>query len=196
MEPSTPPGERTAPRPAQERGRLALTVDALARQAGALTGLTRRLALATLAAGAWLWGLAAYPFTFDAVWAWVLAGLGLVFLLAPGVLLWLFDAGLRELTALPARLARTLDTGRTRTADLYATATGTGARGRWWLWRLVKGVLDLRTLVLDARGLLVQYAALARLLNPWMLAIAVTATVAGAVLIALAALTLLFVALF
>ncbi|GIV58245.1 MAG: hypothetical protein KatS3mg042_1158 [Rhodothermaceae bacterium] len=170
-------------------------MDALARRAGALTSLTGRLAGATLAAGAWLWGLAAYPFTFDAPGSEALAAVGLVLLLAPGLLLLLFYVGLRQVAALPGRLARTLDTGRTRTAALYATASAPRAH-RWWLARLLRGVLDLRALVAESRDVLLQYAALIRLLNPWTLLAVAAAVVLGAGLIAAALLSLPLLLLF
>ncbi len=180
-----------------ERARPAEAVAALVRGAEGLAGKVRGVAVAALVSGAWLWALAAYPFAFRAWWAWALAGAALAAALFPGVVLLLFDLGLRRLLDLPRRLSDALDAGSGHAAAVYEAALpASEARGWRRPWALVKGVRDLRRLALESRAMLLEYAALWRLLNPWTLLVVLTALLGALALIAAAALATLIVALF
>ena len=129
----------------------------------------RTLALASGLAGVWLWGVAFYPFgSFGRIAVVVLAVGVMGVLLAPAGVLALFWAGLRELIALPDKLIAMAGTGEERTGDLVETVreeVREPFRLRR-LWRFFRTVLDLRGLVLDSKGLLLQVTAVARLANP------------------------------
>ncbi|WP_456424747.1 hypothetical protein [Rhodocaloribacter sp.] len=192
MEPASP--ETPAP---PERARPVDAVAAVARRAEALAGRVRGLGVAALVSGAWLWTLAAYPFAFRAWWAWALAGAALAAALFPGVVLLLFDLGLRRLLDLPRRLSDTLDAGSGHAATVYEAAhPATETRGWRRTWALVKSILDLRRLALESKTMLLEYAALWRLLNPWTLLVVLAALVGALALIGAAALATLIVALF
>lgn len=134
-----------------------------------LVDKVRTLALAAALAGVWLWGVAFYPFgSFGRVGVVVLAVALLAVLLAPAGVLGLFWAGLRELIALPDKLVAMADTGEERTGELAETIREERRepfRLRR-LWRFFRTVLDLRGLVLDSKGLLLQVTVVARLANP------------------------------
>lgn len=192
MEPASP----KTPAP-PERARPADAVAAVARSAEALAGRVRGLGVAALVSGAWLWALAAYPFAFRAWWAWALAGAALAAALFPGVVLLLFDLGLRRLLDLPRRLSDALDAGSGHAATVYEAALPVPETRGWRrTWALVKSILDLRRLALESKAMLLEYAALWRLLNPWTLLVVLAALAGALALIGAAALATLIVALF
>ncbi|WP_457651341.1 hypothetical protein [Rhodocaloribacter sp.] len=191
MEPVSP----KTPAP-PERARLPDAVAALVRGAEGLAGKVRGVAVAALVSGAWLWALAAYPFAFRAWWAWALAGAALAAALLPGAVLLLFDLGLRRLLDLPRRLSDALDAGSHAVAVYEAALPAAEARGWRRPWALLKGVRDLRRLALESKAMLLEYAALWRLLNPWTLLAVLAALVGALALVVAAALATLIVALF
>jgi hypothetical protein len=168
-------------------GRLAATTRTLARLADRLTRGVALLTALSGAAGVGLWGVLWWP--PGAGGAYVLgAGLTLLLLLAPAAVLGLFWVGLRDLRALPSRLAE----HSRRTVDETATAArrvgaaderGLGARA----WRLVTQIWALRTLLQDHRALLLRYGALLRFVNPGFLLLVVAAAAGSLLLIPLSA---------
>lgn len=159
-----------------------------------MAALARRLetgvgVLTALSAGAGLllWGVLWWP--PGAGGASVLgAGLTLLLLLAPAAVLGLFWVGLRDLRALPSRLAeharRTVDETATA-ARSVAAADERGLRAR--AWRLVKQIWALRTLLQDHRALLLRSGALLRFVHPGFLLLVVAAAAGSLLLIPLSA---------
>jgi hypothetical protein len=171
----------------------ARTVAALAR------GLSRGVAVLTVGsgtAGLLLWSLLWWPprLTLSVLLG---AGLTAILLLGPATVLGLFYQGLRDLLALPDRLAdhtrRTVDqsteAARSVTDDRYQ-----GLLGR--AWGIVKQIWHLRTVLLENRDLLLRYGLLVRFLNPGFLLLVVGATGLSLLLIPVSLLAALLASLF
>lgn len=153
----------------------------------------RVFALAVTVAALWLWGWTLWPFGFARWWSIVLAIVFLVFLLTPPVILWLFVIGLGQLANLPAELRGKTQDGRdliTRVGSDLAGRTG-GSRQRR-TFRLGRSAYALWALILDSKGMLLQYAGMVRLANPIALAIGLAAVLAGTLLLVFAGLTSLW----
>lgn len=177
-------------------GRLmqaARTVAALARR------LSRGVAVLTGASGAaglLLWGLL-WGLPTLSVSDLLGAGLTGALLLGPAAVLGLFYQGLRDLLALPDRIAdhtrRTVDqsaeAARSVTDDRYA-----GLLGR--IWGVVKHIWHLRTVLLENRDLLLRYGLLVRFVNPGFLLLVVGATLLSLLLIPVSLLAVLLASLF
>jgi hypothetical protein len=112
------------------------------------------------------------------------AGTGLLILLAPAAVLGLFYVGLRDLLALPDRLAaRTTDTI-DQSTKAASTLSEDAAEGVWSrLRRVVWEIWQLRRVLLDNRALLVRYGALLRVLTPGFLVLGAGATVVSLLLV-------------
>lgn len=172
-----PAPEPPTPEPSPEAGgivrrsgaRVQARLRPIVAVAVSLVDKVRTLALASALAGAWLWGVIFYPFgAFGRIGIVVLAVGVLAVLWAPAGVLGLFWAGLRELIALPDKLVEMAGTGEDRADDLVETVREERRepfRLRR-LWRFFRTVLDLRGLVLDSKGLLLQVTVVARLANP------------------------------
>jgi hypothetical protein len=167
-------------------GRLLRAARAGAALARRLTTAVRRLAFLSAASGLGLWGLLWWPLPVQGesvLWA----GAGLLVLLAPAAVLGLFYVGLRDLLALPDRLAaRTTDT-----IDQSATAARTLSNGEaesvWGrLRRIVREIWQLRRVLLDNRALLVRYGMLLRVLTPGFLVLGAGAVLASLLLVPIA----------
>lgn len=161
-------------------GRLLRAARAGAALARRLTTAVRYLAFASAAAGVGLWGLLWWPLPGQG-WSVLWSGAGLLVLLAPAAVLELFYAGLRDLLALPDRLAvRTTDTI-DQSAATARTLSDDAAVGLWdCLCSIVWEIWQLRRVLLDNRALLARYGALLRVLTPGFLGLG-----AGAALISL-----------
>lgn len=168
--------------------KTARTVAALARR---LSRGVAVLAGVSGAAGLLLWGLLWWPPRLDLS---ILLGAGLTggLLLGPAAVLALFYQGLRDLLALPDRIAnrtrRTVD----QSAEAARSVVGdrhTGIVGR--VWGVVKQTWHLRTVLLENRDLLLRYGLLYRFLNPGFLLLVVGATILSLVLIPLSLLGVL-----
>jgi hypothetical protein len=111
------------------------------------------------------------------------------FLVGPAAVLALFYQGLRDLRALPERLAeRAARTAEQSAEAVKAAAGGTadGLLGR--LWGLVRQIWALRTVLTENRALLVRYGALLRFVTPGFLLLVALAAGASLVLVPVAAL--------
>jgi hypothetical protein len=162
-------------------------LQSVARGAEAVVGKVRTLAVASAVAGLWLWGLVAYPFGFEQLWAWPLAVTGLLLLLIPAAVLFLFYFGLNQLIRLPGNLAAMGTAGREHAGQLYTVSTDDGEpRRSRRRWRFLRTLFELRGLVLESRELLIGSAALVRLVNPVSLVVVAAAVVGAVVLIGVA----------
>lgn len=152
--------------------RAAQRVASLARR------LTRGVAVLTgtsAGAGLLLWGVLWWPPSTNVLGV-VGAGATLVVLMGPAAVLALFYQGLRDLQALPERLAERA----ARTAEQSAEAvrsTTTGASGGFLgrLWGIGKQIWVLRTVLTENRALLLRYGALFRFVTPGFLLLVVGA---------------------
>lgn len=168
------------------------------RVAEALVDKVRLQATLALASGVWVWGLMFFPFSsFDRVW---MIGLGVVvlgLLLAPTGVLWLFWAGLRALIRVPDRLVAMAGESEGHTDALLETMAGrTEPRKIRRMWRFFRTVLDLRTLILDSKELLLQFTVVARVANPVFIGLLFVAFVLSLLLIVAAAVSFFVVTVF
>jgi hypothetical protein len=153
----------------------------------------RLFAVAVTVAALWLWGWTLWPFGFAHWWSVALAILFLVFLLTPPAILWAFVIGLGQLANLPTELRGKTQDGRDLLARVGADLAGrTGVSRKRRSFRLGQSAYALWALILDSRGMLLQYAGMVRLANPIALAIGFAAGIAGALLLVFAGLTSLW----
>lgn len=182
----TPMMKNNAPPPPPDVApseRLTQRLQALAE--ASISGI-RNLALVSFLSATWIWGWALGPLTFGSRWGAGLGILVLLLLLAPSAVLGLGYWGLREIRSLPARVRRAFEEGSARAGTAWReTRTETPRRGRG-LWRIVKGLREIWSLVSDSRETLLAYVALARLANPITL-IAMLAAIFGTVALAVTA---------
>lgn len=166
-----------------DRSRLASVVRSIATLAQRLIKAVAVLAATSGGAGVLLWGLLWWPLG-DGLLLLFGAATSLVVLLAPGVILGLFYQGLRELRALPDRMAertdRTLSESAEAARSVRAEAADTWS-GR--LWGILKRVWALRAVLLENRALLVRYGALLRFVTPGFVLLVVGATAVSFLLI-------------
>lgn len=182
---------------ARQGARLHARVRPIIQVAEAILGKVRFQAAASGLAGLWLWGVLFYPFSsFGQGWVLALGIIALIALLIPAGVLILFWAGLRELTRVPDKLLAVAAASDARTGDLVQTVNEkTETRKLRRLWRFFRALLDLRTLLLESKELLLQYAVLIRVANPVFLGVLFVAFVASLLLDFAAVVTLMVVAL-
>lgn len=207
MEPSStnipdPAYEGPPPAPAdglvrREGTKLLARLRPVVQIAEAIAGKVRVQALLAAGAGLWLWGLIFYPFDgFGRVWIIAAATVVLVFLLMPAGVLGLFWLGLRELIGVPDKLLDVADESQARAGTLVETVSDkTERRKLRRLWRFFRTVLDLRGLLLESKGLLLQFAVIARVANPVFIGVLFVAFVVSLLLIVIAAVSLIVVVL-
>ncbi len=166
--------------------------------AEAIVDKVRLQTVLTLLSGLWVWGLIFFPFSsFDRVWVIVLGVVVLGLLLAPAGVLWLFWAGLGELIRIPDKLVEMAGEGEGHTDVLLETMAGQAEpRKVRRLWRFFRTVLDLRTLILDSKGLLLQFAVVARVANPVFIGVLFVAFLLSLLLIVVAAVSFFVVIVF
>ncbi len=166
--------------------------------AEAIVDKVRLQTVLTLLSGLWVWGLIFFPFSsFDRVWVIVLGVVVLGLLLAPAGVLWLFWAGLGELIRIPDKLVEMAGEGEGHTDVLLETMAGQAEpRKVRRLWRFFRTVLDLRTLILDSKGLLLQFAVVARVANPVFIGVLFVAFLLSLLLIVVAAVSFFVVIMF
>ena len=156
-------------------------------------GLARHLAtgvavlvVTSAAAGLLLWGLLWWPLSGGIVEV-MGAGASLVLLGGPAAVLALFYQGLRDLQALPGRLAERAARTAEQSAEAVRSATTDAPRG--WvgrLWGLVRQIWALRTVLTENRALLLRYGALIRFVTPGFLLLVVLAAGISLVLVPVA----------
>ncbi|PSQ95548.1 MAG: hypothetical protein BRD55_09925 [Bacteroidetes bacterium SW_9_63_38] len=185
----------TASSPDSADGRLVQTAHTVAALAHQLSRGVAVLTVMSAAAGLLLWSLLWWP-PSSTLSPLIGASLTLGLLLAPAAVLALFYQGLRDLLALPDRIAshtrRTVDQS-TEAARSVVDDRYMGVLGR--TWGVVTQIWQLRTVLLDNRDLLLRYGLLFRFLNPGFLLLVVGATILSLLLIPLSLLTALVVSL-
>ncbi|WP_263841078.1 hypothetical protein [Salinibacter sp.] len=186
----------SSPSESNEEGRLMQAARAAASLAARLTTAAGALAGTSAGAGLLLWGLLWWP-VGNRLASLVGAGGTFVLLLGPSAVLALFYLGLRDLRALPDRLAnrtaRTVEQSADAAAAVASGPSGSGLFGR--LWGIVTHIWALRGVLLENRALLVRYGALLRFVNPGFLLLVVGAAVATGLLVPGALLAVLVVGL-
>ena len=89
----------------RQAARVQAQVQPVVQVAEAIVDKVRLLTVLALGSGLWVWGLIFFPFSsFDRVWIIVLSVVVLGVLLTPAGVLWMFWAGLKELTRIPDKL--------------------------------------------------------------------------------------------
>ncbi len=173
----------------RQAARVQAQMQPVVQVAEAIVDKVRVQTVLALGSGLWVWGLIFFPFSsFDRVWMIVLGVVVLGLLLAPAGVLWMFWAGLKELTRIPDKLVEMAGEGEGHTEVLLETMAGqTEPRKVRRLWRFFRTVLDLRTLILDSKGLLLQFAVVARVANPVFIAVLFVAFVSSLLLVFVAA---------
>lgn len=182
------------PRPA---GTLATRLEPALRLAGSLVGAARRLAVLSTLAAAWLIALLVFALGGLATGPRIALGMAIGgLLLAPPVLVFLFWLGLRELLDLPRRLIERADAGKEQALELVRTAAAPrSVMSRRGLGRIFGSVARLREILGESRLLLLQFSAVARLMNPAFFVALLVSVAACWVLILAALVTALIVAL-
>jgi len=169
-------------------GRLVRAARTLATLAHRLSSGVAVLAGSSAGAGLLLWGLLWWPVPLrPSSLLWAAATLGAF--LAPAAILGLFYQGLRDLWALPDRLAEHTSRTISQSGETVASVTAGSPAGRIGrLWRIVKQIWALRRVLLDHRALLVRYGTLIRFLTPGFLLLVVLAAGLSLLLLPVAAL--------
>lgn len=130
--------------------------------------------------GAVLWGILFLPFSGNSAWVYGFAALVLIGLLLPSVILLLFYLGLQTVIGLPGRLLEKAGIGETHARAMLETARlSNKEEPSRKVGKLLGTLYEMRSLVLDSKGMLFEYAALVRLANPLVLGIVGIAVVAG-----------------
>lgn len=175
-----------------EESRLVQAARAAAALATRLTTGVGVLAGVSAGTGLFLWGVLWWPLSGHLA-SLLGSAATLVLVLGPSAVLTLFYLGLRDLLVLPNRLsnrtARTAEQSTDAVRSVTSPPSSPGLLGR--LWEVVKQIWALRSVLLENRTLLVRYGALIRFVNPGFLLLVVGATVATALLVPSALLTLL-----
>ena len=126
-----------------------------------------------------LWGLLFLPFSGTG-WVYGFAALILIGLLLPALILMLFYLGLQTVIGLPSRLLEKAGVGETHARAMLDTARlSNKEEPSRKVGKLLGTLYEMRTLVLDSKGMLFEYAALVRLANPLVLGVVGIAVVAG-----------------
>ncbi len=183
-------GQSERSEPVQRTGGLAAVVEPVARYASSMVSFFATFALMAGIAAVVVWLLIFAPFTALSVWKILFAAVTAGVLLIPAAILGVFWIGLRQLVALPARLAETAgqvgDQGRRALASISPTPSAQKGRFQRVL-PLIRTLVDVRSLLMESRELMLQAIVLVRVANPIMLVIVLLSAVAGFVLIAVAA---------
>lgn len=182
--PSSASPDRSADASDSRLVRAARRVAAMARR---LTTGVAVLTGTSAGAGLLLWGVLWWPLTWN-FGPLLGAGVTLVFLVGPAAVLALFYQGLRDLQALPERLAERAARTAEQSADAVRSAT-TDAPQSWIgrLWGIVRQIWTLRTVLTENRALLLRYGALLRFVTPGFLLLVVLAAGTSLLLVPVAA---------
>ena len=151
-------------------------VGAIVDKAQPLAVSVRAIAIGSAVAAAWLSMLAWVWFRPDS-WGWVPLGAFFIVLLLPVLVLLTFLFGLRQIVQLPQRIGDLGATGTQSAAAAYrAVRPASESSGRKHrVWRLFRAIRDLQRAILDGKGTLLGYVALAKFINPWVMGVVVVA---------------------
>ncbi|MFK7844272.1 MAG: hypothetical protein AB8G77_03150 [Rhodothermales bacterium] len=146
-----------------------------------IVGKVKGMAWIYLAAAFVLAGILFLPFSGPNVLMYAFAAAILLLLAVPSGILFLFHMGLQTVLALPSRLLEKAGVGEASARNILQAVKSTALDKQEIKKKKVLGTLtDMRKLVLDSKDMLIEYTALLRLANPFVLGIVAAATVAGA----------------
>lgn len=162
---------------------------------GLSTGI-RRLTYVAVSAAVVLWAALFVPTSLHPT-DLLLGGMTLVGLLSPATILGLSYVGLRDLLALPNRLAIRTSASLDQSVETARALSDDAPSGLWdRLKHVLRQIWALRHVLLENRALLTRYGTLLRFLTPGFLLLTILAVVATLMLAVGAALALLLVGLF
>ena len=146
-----------------------------------IIGKIKGLAWIYLISAVGLWAMIAFFSTTNVMpWLVSLSVLGLVLFALPSVILFLFYGGLKSIVNLPTRLLKKAGTGEENARNMLASARlSNAAPSSERAGTILRSLFDLRSLVLESKGMLLEYATLLRLANPFVLALVGIAVVSG-----------------
>ena len=159
-----------------------------------ILGRVRGIVVVYLAGAVALWLVLVLPGGVDVSWVLGFSLLGLLILMIPAALVFLFYLGLVSVVNLPMRLLEKAGVGETHARSMVDTARSADAgTSSERAGKLLRTLYDVRGLVKDSKGLLLEYTALLRLVNPFVLAIVGIALAAGFLEVVAAVIGLLIV---
>ena len=155
-------------------------IEPITDRANAIVGKVKGMAWIYLAGAAALWCVMFLPMSVESILLVALAILVLVALGVPSIILFLFHAGLQTIIALPARLLEKAGIGEASARTMMSAVKASNPEDvDTKKKKLVGTVFELRNLVTESKGMLIEYTALLRLANPFVLGIVGIATLAG-----------------
>lgn len=174
--------------------RIIERIDPIVLRVQSIVGRVKGMVWVYAGGAAVLWGLLFLPFSDTSGWVYGFAALILIGLLLPSLILMLFYFGLQTVIGLPGRLLEKAGIGETHARAMFETARLTNKEEpSRKAGKLLGTLYEMRSLVLDSKGMLFEYAALVRLANPLVLGIVGIAVVAGFFILAGALIGLLLV---
>lgn len=169
--------------PDQSSGRLAAIVQPIAAVARRMKTGVGVLAAGSAGAALFVWAVLWWPPSPRLV-SLLGAGATLVGLLLPAGVLGLCYQGLNDLLNLPQRVSdRTARTVKESTEAVRTVTTQEASGVLARLWRLLKRIWTLRSMLSENRALLLRYGAVVRFVTPGFLLVVAIAAVAGVLLI-------------
>ena len=157
-----------------------------------IVGKVKGMAWIYLGAAFVLAGVLFIPFSSTSALMYAFAAAILLLLAVPSVILFLFHMGLQTVIALPGRLLEKAGIGEASARSIMHAVKSTALQETEVKKRKVLGTLtDMRKLVLESKDMLIEYTALLRLANPFVLGIVAAATVVGAGIVAAAVIAVL-----
>lgn len=173
---ATPPENDETSRTAQ----LVSVIEPITDRVKGIVGKVKWLAWIYLVGAAGLWATIFLPFTPEMKPFLTLAFLLLLLLGIPSGILFLFHFGLQSVIDLPARLLEKAGIGEASARTMiHAVKASNPEHVDSKKKKLVGTVFELRKLVTESKDMLIEYTALLRLANPFVLAIVGIATLAG-----------------
>ena len=155
-------------------------IDPIIDRVQGIVGKVKGMAWIYLAGAFVLWGVIFLPLNTEQLPLLAFSLLLLVVLGIPSVILFLFHAGLQSIIALPARLLEKAGIGEASARTMvHAVKASNKEDVDTKKKKLVGTVFELRTLVMESKDMLIEYTALLRLANPFVLGIVGVATLAG-----------------
>ncbi len=159
-----------------------------------IVGKVQGMAWVYLAGALVLTGTLFVPFSSTSTLMYGLALLVLLLFSVPSAILFLFHAVLQSVISLPGRLLEKAGIGEASARTvMQAVRADDKTPVDQKKGKVLRTLVDLRNLVLDSKGMLMEYTALLRLANPFILGIVAAAVVVGFGIVAAAVIALLIV---
>ena len=180
------------PQPDSENRRLIQThaerllgyVTPIAHKAAWLAGKVRTLAVLSILSAIVFWILLFVPSFVGQIWFFLLTIAVLVVFLLPGGVQMLLFVVLRQISRIPQEFVSRVQSGEKGVVQLLEMVSRPDEQMRRRRARRFFGILfEIRTLILNSKGLLIQYAGLVRLVHPFMIAVYIISFVACLLLI-------------